>query len=999
MPSRILLPMLLPLLLVPLAWTSDIPPSIQNTQDPNDTPPTPIASLERFHLPEGFTATLFAAEPEVAQPIALSWDDRGRLWVAECFSYPDWTDDPSKGRDRILILEDTDGDGRFDQRTVFWDRAYNLTGLVWGNGGIYVTCPPHFAFIPDHNADDRPDGPPQVLIDGFSLKAKHNIVNGLTWGPDGWIYGRHGITWESLAGKPGTPDAERIRMNCSIWRYHPRRHTFEVVCNGTTNPYGLDFNEVGEAFFTNCVIGHLWHMLPGAHYQRMFGQDYNRYAYELIDQTGDHLHWGGGDWTSSREAVGVHDDAGGGHAHSGALIYLGDNWPESFRGKILMNNIHGRRINVDRLERLGCSYIGKHEPDMFRTDNAWHRGVAITSGPDGAVYISDWADLGECHDHDGVHRTSGRIYRFAYGKPEIPRFDLAKKSNAELVALLKHRNEWFVRHAQRLLAERAADGQAMESVQATLRDMFTHANAIPHKLRAMWALYDTGGIDREWLQRQLHHANEHVRSWAIRLLCDVGPPPNDVIEDFAGLAAEDPSGLVRVHLASMMQRLPLERRYSIARPLASHQGDATDRVQPLMIWYGIEPALLTDLRQATDLATTTQIPKLRGFIARRLAEAASTHPDGFAAMLQLASQLESAVARQRILNGLLEGLQGRRQVAAPSVWTKTRERLLADTAWQVQHGVYALDLLFDRRSTLPRVKALVRQHANTELRRALLQTLVQQRVQNLSPLLYRLLDDTDMRRLAIRALAAYADQRTPDVLLKRYPQLDDTAKQDVLNTLAARTVFALPLLDAVAAKQVPRQDITAFTARQMIALSPEVAKRVRVVWGDVRRSTEQRKAAIARYQAMLPEKVIAQADLSNGRWVYSKTCQQCHRLFDQGHSIGPDLTGSDRANLYYILENLIDPSAVIGYDYRLTQFALFDGRLVAGIIVAESDRSVTVQTATEKLLLPKEDIEERKQLPISMMPEGQIEQMSVTELRDLIAYLRSPRQVPLPENQ
>src|SRR5205823_3509999 len=193
------------------------------------------------------------------------------------------------GRDRILVFEDTNGDGRFNKRTVFWDRAYNLSGIQIGNGGVWACCAPHLLFIPVKEGGLVPNGKPEVVLDGWNTKIKHNIVNGLTWGPDGWLYGCHGILAESRPAPPGTPDEQRPRLNCGIWRYHPMRKTFEVVCHGTTNPWGLDFDEHGEAFFINCVIGHLWHMIPGAHYKRMYGLDYNRYAYDLIDATSDHL--------------------------------------------------------------------------------------------------------------------------------------------------------------------------------------------------------------------------------------------------------------------------------------------------------------------------------------------------------------------------------------------------------------------------------------------------------------------------------------------------------------------------------------------------------------------------------------------------------------------------------------------------------------------------------------------------------------------------------------
>ncbi|MHC4995835.1 MAG: PVC-type heme-binding CxxCH protein, partial [Planctomycetota bacterium] len=261
----------------------DTPHAI-NTQKPGEHPPSAQESAAMITVPEGFSVTLFAGDPSVHQPIAFDIDDRGRLWVAECYTYEGGDYDLNK-KDRILIFEDTDSDGAYDKRTIFYDQAERLTGITLGFGGVWITSAPHLLFIPDRDGDDRPDGEPVARLDGFSLLSRHNMVNGLRWGPDGWLYGRHGITDTSTVGTTETPLGQRIKMNCSIWRYHPQRHVFEIVTNGTTNPWGLDYNDHGQWFFTNNVINHLWHVVPGAHYQRMFGDDFNPHVYRLIERT------------------------------------------------------------------------------------------------------------------------------------------------------------------------------------------------------------------------------------------------------------------------------------------------------------------------------------------------------------------------------------------------------------------------------------------------------------------------------------------------------------------------------------------------------------------------------------------------------------------------------------------------------------------------------------------------------------------------------------------
>lgn len=978
-----------------LAQDTGLPSGVKNTQDPKDIPPSPAEAIRRFKPDKGLQVTLFAGEPDVAQPISMAFDERGRLWVAECFSSPNWTKKPEDGRDRILIFEDSDGDGKFDRRTVFWNRAYNLTSVLPGNGGVWALCAPHLLFIPDR---DGKAGEPQIVLDGWSLEARHNIVNGLLWGPDGWIYGRHGIVAESRAGSPGTPKDKRPPINCGVWRYHPTKKKYEVVAHGTTNPWGIDFDEHGEAFITNCVIGHLWHVVPGARYQRMYGQDYNKYSYELMPSTSDHLHWGGGHWTDSRGGQGSHSVAGGGHAHVGAMVYLGDNLPERFRNHLFTCNIHGNRLNCDRLDRHGNGYVARHTPDFLLSDNQWFRGIDLTYGPDGGVFISDWCDFGECHDNDGTHKSSGRIYKVTYGEPKpVTGINLAKESDEKLVALQLHKNDWYVRQARRILTERADTGRDMRKVHAALRQMFETQADATRKLRALWMLYATGGARRDWLMKQLAHADEHVRSWAVKLLCDDGAVETAVVRRFKQMAAGGPSALVRLHLASALQRLDANERLVLGSALAQRSEDGSDTWQPLLIWYGIEPAVPRHPATALRIVAQSRIPKVRQFVTRRLTEAAGKAPARLENLIELLSVKEFAAVQRDVLAGLRDGLRGQRDVEMPAGWHTAFPRLAVSEAEDVRLSSHQLGMLFRDSRAREGLRDMVRDKAGSRsLREGALQALIQARDNDLLALLFGLLSDGNMRGPALRGLAGHADDGIPKRVLELYPSLSAEHKQDALATLASRKLYALALLDAVEKKRIPRTDISPFTARQMQDLKDkEIAARLTKVWGQVRPSSTDKKALIAKHKALLTPEVLKKANAAHGRLVYKKTCAQCHTLFGEGNKIGPDLTGSNRADLHYVLENIIDPSAVIGRDYQLTNIVTRNGRLIAGIIVEESDRAVTMQTANEKLVISKADVDERQVLPISMMPEGQIEQLTFAELRDLVAYLASKEQVPL----
>jgi putative membrane-bound dehydrogenase-like protein len=568
----------------------------------------PAEAPKRFALPEGFQATLFAGEPDVVQPLAITTDVRGRVWVVETMTYPGWKPAGTPGTDRVTIFEDVDGDGRFDSRKVFIDTLSNLTGLEVGFGGVWLTQVPYLTFIPDRDGDDKPDGPPEVVLDGWDLKSQHNVVNGLRWGPDGWLYGLNGILSNSRPGRPGTPDAERALFNCGVWRIHPVSKAFEVVAWGTTNPWGLDWDARGELFITNCVIKHAFHMVPGGHYDRMFGQDVTPGVVSLMESPADHLHWGGGAWTESRGGQGAHDVAGGGHAHAGAMIYQGDNWPEAYRGRLFTSNIHGNRINQDAIERAGSGFVIRHRPDLFRAHDPWFRGLELRTGPDGGVFVTDWTDTGECHNYKVVDRSNGRIYKITHGTPPPWKGDLSKLGTAELVKLQTHPNDWFVRHARRLLRERAAKDAAPA----------LEALAAEHPLRSLWALHAVGGLDDPRLIAFSRHADEAVRAWAVRLLLEPRKASDVVLDRLAAMAREDPSGLVRLHLAGALQRLPLDARWTLVEALGARAEDIEDKNLQRLVFYGAMDLVKASKERVLALLPKLKLPLLREQLTRHL---------------------------------------------------------------------------------------------------------------------------------------------------------------------------------------------------------------------------------------------------------------------------------------------------------------------------------------------------------------------------------------------
>jgi putative membrane-bound dehydrogenase-like protein len=938
-------------------------------------------------VPEGFQVSLFAAEPDVKQPIGFCIDDRGRLWVAEAYNYPNHGTKPG---DRIVIFEDVDNDGEFDKRTVFYDQLNYVTGIEVGFGGAWVMSPPSLYFIPDRNADDIPDGPPEVLLDGFGNHANsHNLANGFAWGPDGWLYGTHGRTNWSKIGKPGVDEKQRIQFDGGVYRYHPTLHVWESYADGTTNPWGIDWNDVGESFVCNCVNPHLFHVIQGGHYEPWRNRESSQYAYKRIDTIADHLHYSGSANVRAGLGTVAEDVAGGGHAHCGTMIYLGDNWPSKYRDSVFMNNIHGKRINHDWLRREGSGYVASHAPDLLRSHDPWHMGVTLQYGPDGGVFVLDWSDTGECHSVKNTRRETGRIFKITFGKATKPTIDLAKSTNRELAELQTHPNDWWVRHARRVLQERTASNQPMEKAWQTLNEQFESTTSVPKKLRAMWALHGIDRADVNFLKKQAQHPDEHIRTWAIRLLAD-RLKSKELAAILEPLATEEESSRVRLYLAVALQRLAFEDRWLLASRLIQRSEDAADHNIPLMIWYGVEPLIDLNPIRFAQLASDAKLPVVQEHVARRMASHNRSEVSE-AACNQLFKTLPilRADAQMNILRGLLLGFEGRRKMHPPASWKPCFDQLKALPNESVFEQAVHLGVAFDDPSAIEAMIGIVDDSTQDDTRRvSAIRSMLGKKQTRLRESLLRLISRNELRAFAIESLAKFDDPSTVADLLGQYPQFDELSRRAVVQTLSSRAAWSRELLDALESGLLSRRDISAYDARQMLDLEDsEIEKRLRVLWGDVRPTTSTKLKQMASLKKKLSDETLSQSDTTLGKAVFTKSCSQCHRLFAEGGAIGPDLSGSQRTNLDYLLENIVDPSASVAKDFMTEKFLLEGGRVVSGIVMDESEFAITIQTATERLVLPKKEVEERQPSKLSIMPEGLLENLSEEQICGLFSYL------------
>ena len=962
----------------------------------------PAETLSQMYVPPGFRVDLVAAEPEVEQPVAFTFDERGRLWIAEAFSYPSKRPE-GQGMDRLIILEDRDGDGRFETRTVFAEGLNLVSGFELGFGGVWVGAAPQLLFIPDRNHDDRPDGPPEVLLDGFGYQDTHECLNSFLWGPDGWLYGIQGVFNYAKIGRPGAPDSSRTELRAGVWRYHPVRHEFEVFAHGGSNPWGLDFDDRGELFMTHCRSywgrGGTTHVLQNGHFWNQANANYAPFIiaepprefpefrnYLLASARYDHGAGGAG--------VAGSDAIYGGHSHVGTMIYLGDNWPAEYRGHLFTHNLHGHQINqqINLPEASGYNTVHAGRDQLFCSDPKYV-AIDLQYGPDGAVYIIDWYDQQHCHNPNAERweRSNGRVYRMQWQADWKPvKVDLGRLSDAELVTLQRHRNHWYSRTARRLLQERAQAGASSTATAAALRTTALQDPDVTVRLRALWSLHAVGGVTPDVLLQVLRDRDEHVRGWGVQLAAETGAPAPAVLREFVRLAAQDPSPVVRRYLASALPRVPAATAWQLVAALARKGEDRDDRNLPLLLWQGLAQRLqkgagTAEWNRAFGVAEATRIPRLADWIYWF---SGTMDGDGLNRVVGLLGQADDA-RRRRLLAGANLAVQGRAKVPMPANWKKVAPTLLASVDPEIVRAAERLGAVLGDESMLPKLRSTLRDRtAAADARSHAFDVLARAQDAQALPAFIQLLTEPAYAARTIPLLSRFDSPEVSSALVQNFGALAPVEQGAVLNTLTTRSSFAVALLDAVARGALPRDRLNALHVRQLTQLkNPDVDRRVATVLGRITTSPAEQARQIATLLKTFDEAPLWAFDARAGREHFVKLCAQCHVHGRDGTRLGPELTGAGRNGSRYFVENIIDPNLVIGTDFQMTTIETRQGEVHAGLVVAETAGSVTLRTPTEQRTIPKSEIAKRELSDKSLMPEGLLNALNEREQIELLKFL------------
>jgi len=612
-------------------------------------------------LPGELQVQLVASEPMIAQPVCIEFDDRGRLWAIQYIQYPNpaglkraavdrWSrttyhripEPPPrgpKGADRITILEDADGDGRADKAHDFVSGLNLATGIAFGHGGVFVLNVPYLLFYPDRNQDDVPDSDPIVCLTGFGMEDAHSVANSLTWGPDGWLYGCQGSTV--------TARIRGIEFQQGVWRYHPLTHEFELFCEGGGNSWGLDFDDEGELIYsTNLGPYRHLHGVQGAYYWKSFGKHgalHNPYAFGYFN----HI---------------LHTNFTGGHVTDGGIIYQGTNLPPRFLGRYICGDLLGHGVQWHEMYRWGATFTSSHGGYLLEANDKWFASTDVTMSPDGAVYVADWCDQRTAHPDPDADwdRSNGRIYRIsAKGTKPAPAADLRKFSTPQLTALLVERNDWLVRKARRLLADRR-DPEAI----LPLRSLAFETQDDHLALEALWALYVSGGFNEAIAAKTLNHRYAPIRKWTVRLLGDEKHVSAPIAERLTEMAKTDPDVRVRMQLASSTQSLPATQALPIIQALLLRDVDGGDPYVPLLLWWAVERHAVSALRNVEAFFISPAAWKsglVRDVIQERLMRrwTAEGSPATYDACARLLASAPDDAHRHRLLAAVEQGFHDR----------------------------------------------------------------------------------------------------------------------------------------------------------------------------------------------------------------------------------------------------------------------------------------------------------------------------------------------------
>jgi putative heme-binding domain-containing protein len=955
--------------------------------------PDPDPEIERrsFQVADGFEVNLFAADPLLAKPIQMNFDAAGRLWVATSAVYPQ-IKPGQKANDKILILEDQDGDGRADKTTVFVDGLLIPTGVEPGDGGAYVANSTDLVHFADTKGTGRADRQ-RIVLSGFGTEDTHHIIHTLRWGPDGMLYFNQSTYIHSHIE---TPHGVRRLGGGGIWQFRPETMQLEVFLHGLINPWGHHFDRWGQSFATDGAGGEgINYVLPGASYA----------------------------WTPGATRI-LHGLNPGSPKDCGAEILSGRNLPEDWQGNILTNDFRGHRVCRYVLTEDGAGFAAREKTELIKTNHPAFRPVDIKMGPDGAIYIADWYNPiiqhGEVDFRDPRRdQTHGRIWRVtAKGRPLVPRPQLVHASTEELLDALKTPEDWTRHHAKRVLKDRGAKVVLALAAWVQKQDA-TDPEYEHHLLEALWTYQSLDVVEPNLLKTLLHAKDHRARAAATRVLRYWHDRLPDAGELLAARVADD-HPRVRLEAVRALAQIPEAHAVEVAMQALDRP---VDQYVDYALWLTareLEPYWMPALQNgrldfggntrhllfALQAAGTKEAIKplvelvRKGQIAKEREEsvlallATAGGPEELRLVLEriLSSRPTQAGNRVNLLTALEQA--GRQRGIRPSGDLSRIGSLLAAENEGVRAAAVRLIGLWQLESFRPQLLEFARAVATSEpLRRAAFAGLVQlggttsrQAFDELSGPGHPL----GVRKLAITAFAALdleaAARRAVELLTTNQQAMDLT---EVFSAFVERKRGATVLAQALA-----NQKIRAEAAKMgvgAVRASGRDAPELITALTKAGNLTGRPRALTSKEMEQLVAEVAQHGNAARGESIFRRkdlACLKCHAIAGAGGQVGPDLISlGASAPVDYLIDSILQPNKAIKENYHSLVVATKDGRIFTGIKVRETKTEVILRNAEDQeVAIPVPAIEERA-IGGSLMPEGLADALTHGELVDLVRFL------------
>lgn len=966
----------------------------------DDTPmKSPAEALKSFKVRSDVAIDLVASEPQVEQPLYMSFDSRGRLWVTQYRQYqfpaglkvvaydqhlrakfdkvPQPPPQGVKGADRVTVHEDTDGDGLYDSSKIVIDGLNIATAAIKGAGGIWVLNPPYLLFYPDANDDDTPDADPSVELSGFGIEDTHSVANSLCWGPDGWLYGANGST---TTGNVSSAVSKNVKWEGQcIWRFHPKSKKFEIYAEGGGNTFSLDIDGKGRVF-------------SGTNNGNTRGMHYEQGSYGIKG-------WGKHGPLTNPYAFGWFEH----------MKHEGDNkrFPQAFtiyEGGVLGSAYEGRIIAPNSLQNVvyvsdriadGATYKTKDTENLVTSNDRWFRPVDAKSGPDGCFYMADWYDtrLSHVRPVDDWHKTSGRIYRVrpASGAPVMKAFDLHKESADELLARLSDSNKWVRKQAVMEIGWRRLEELIPQLSEIAMKNEESRA------IDALFALDQLNALTEVQATALLDHADPYVRRWTVKMIGERGSQWPQAVAKLQEAATGEKHLEVRTQMAASAKRINGQFSIPVMKALAlAAKESPVDSRLGLMLWWALENKAETHRDRVVGLFEDKALwnaPLPKDYWLKQISQrwALAGGELNFDACTKLIASAPDDAGRSIVVGGIAAAFEGAEMPKLPDALAAA----LTDYLKKQGGDDLALAIRSGDAAATKQAIATLKDNKATVTKRAGL-ALVLAEMGNKDALaaldaIYKSGGNESLKRALLPAVAKFGDHKVVGTLLEGWETRvagDKALREAALRVMAGKKEWSKMLLGEVDRWRVPTKHFTVDIVRQLsLHKDPEIDAAIERHWKGL--------LAVAPTEDLIKEgeriKTVLRGgsgDAVAGKLLFTQRCAICHKLFNEGNQVGPDLTGYERGSIEFWLTAMLTPSIEIREGFGNYVVKLKSGQILSGIIAKQDARGIELRDAANQLTQVKQaDIESMEASPVSLMPPMLTAGMSDADLRSLFAYL------------